>query len=52
MTLSSIEPACKTFCKSLQLWEMKKNPNFRPEKFVRETICNMILASLGSHEEK
>jgi hypothetical protein len=52
MALSQIEPACETFCKSLQLWELKKNPNFRPEKFVRETICKMILASLGGHEEK
>jgi hypothetical protein len=36
----------------LKLWELKKNPNFRPERFVRETICKMILASVGSHEEK
>ena len=52
MTLSQVEPACKTFCNALQLWELKKNPNFRPERFVRETINKMILASLGSHEEK
>ena len=36
----------------MQLWELKKNPNFRPERFVRKTICKMILASAGSHEEK
>ena len=36
----------------MQLWELKKSPNFRPKRFVRETICKMILASAGSHEEK
>ena len=35
-----------------QLEELRKKPDFRPERFVRETICKMILASVGSHEEK
>ena len=52
VSLSQLGPVCKTFCKSLQLEELRKNPNFRPEMFVRETICKMILASVGSHEEK
>ena len=33
------------------LWEMKSNKSYRLEPFARETICKMILASLGSHEE-
>ena len=51
LSLSFTPPTCKTFCKSLKLWEMKSDRNYRPEQFVKETICKMVLASLGSHEE-
>lgn len=52
ISLSFLPPTYKTFCKSLNLWEMKKNENNRPEQLVRKTICMMILASLGSHKRR
>lgn len=31
LSLSFTPPTCKTFCKSLKLWEMKSDRNYRPE---------------------
>jgi hypothetical protein len=31
LSLSFTPPTCKTFCKSLKLWDMKTNKSYRPE---------------------
>jgi hypothetical protein len=31
LSLSFTPPTCKTFCKSLKLWELKSDRNYRPE---------------------
>ena len=31
LSLSFTPPTCTTFCKSLKLWEMKSDRNYRPE---------------------
>ncbi len=44
-------PTCETFCKSLRLWEMRTNKNFKVEPYIKKVICTMIVAVLGSEEE-
>ena len=44
-------PQCGAFCKSLMLREMAANRRFKVEPHISETICTLVLAAIGCHEE-
>ena len=47
----SVPPVCDYFCSVLRLWELRHLKDFHMPFRVKNAICLMVLASVGSHQQ-